>query len=283
MRKKTARKKFSILKFVRGSITISIILLVVIVGSVMLVGGLASKEPAVKSPVTEAIPDPSSLTPQEKKSLQLETLKFKECSETVTLDLLLEHTGSMQNSTPTGESKINRLKQAVLALADKLTDTSVIGIQSFNSREIKEEVPVSYYSEVRDLIPQKINVLVAQGNTPTHDALVFSYDVLRGALPRFPERKFNFIFVSDGHPVPGDGHGGTQDPRDYNPNPVDQIKNLGVEIYALAIYDGSGQADNPNLASLMRSIASRPENYLEARSADDAITILSSITQKICQ
>lgn len=273
--------KLLFMKMIRGSVSILFIIVLITLGAILLVGGIFSKPPSLSSPGREAIPDPSSLAPNERRSLQLKTLKFKECAETITLDLLLDRTGSMGSTTPTGQTKIARLKEAVLELTNNLSDNSIIGIQSFANPitgiSITEDVSISYYRDVKALIPQKINAYQADGQTPTHDALVFSLGKLREALPRFSDRKFNFILVSDGEPQPP-----SQDPRLFNPNPADEIKNLGVNVYTLGIFSGS-QASNPTLADLLKSIASKPENYYVANTADDTKALLKTISEKICE
>lgn len=254
-------------------------IIIVVVGAVLLVGGIFPKTPQNTETPREAIPDPSSLTLEEKKSLQLKALKFKECTETITIDLLLDRTDSMVSQTPSGQTKISRLKEAVLTLTGSLSDNSIIGIQSFSSESITEDVPISYYRDVKNLIPPAVNSYRADGSTPTYAALIFSYQKLQEALPKFPGRQFNFILVSDGQPFPPGPP--SNDPRDYNPNPANQIKALGVNVYALAIYDRD-QAGNPALANLLKSIASKPENYFQAESADDTTKLLALITEKIC-
>lgn len=261
----------------KGSATISLIILVIIIGGVLLAGGIFPKKPQISSSPEEAIVDPSSLSPDEKNSLQLKTLKFKKCFGKITMSMLLDRSGSMGDRTPTGQTKISRLKEAVIALTNNLSDDSIIGIQSFSSISITEDVPISYYKDVSSILSSKVKSLSAGGQTPTHDALAFSYEKLETALPKFPDRKFNFIIISDGQPVPA-----SQDPRLFNPNPADQIKALGVNVFALAVYDQK-QAGNPALSDLLKTIASSPENYLQAESADDISRLLTSITEKICK
>ncbi len=273
--KRTSKSKVA--KFLRGSTTITLILLVIIVGAVLMVGGIFPKGPEVKSDVTEGVPDTNSLVNSDKNSLQLATLKFKPCSEQITVDLLLDRTGSMSRTTPTGETKISRLKEAVITLTNKLSDNSIIGIQTFSSKSITDDVPISYYKDVKGTIDTKINAMKAEGGTPTHDGLAFSLNKLRDALPRYPERKFSFIFISDGQPDPA-----SQDPRLFNPNPATEIKNLGVNVFTLGIYD-TGQAVDTKMRDLLISIATKPENYFEAKTGDDVTKLLNSISNKICE
>jgi len=228
------------------------------------------------------------------KGLQLKTLKFKECASTVTIDLLLDRSSSMDVRTPSGVTKLTRLKEAVSEFIANAKDTSIIGFQSFSSSLgfaplITNDVPVSYYKDVKTILPRKIASLNAFGNTPTHDALAFSYSVLREAIPKFPtDRKFNFIFISDGAPCPGidcsESISSTtpdQDPRLYSPNPADEIKKLGVTVYTLGIY-ASGQKNLPFLEDLLKSIATSPNHYYAASSGDQVKDLLKQISNKIC-
>lgn len=210
------------------------------------------------------------------------------CTESLTLDLLLDKSGSMDSLTPSGVSKIRRLKEAVLFLSSKLGPNTIIGVQSFNKRDcnvfekcpygIKEDIPISYYKDVSSIFSSKINGLVIGGSTPTNDGLVFSLGKLREAQTKFPDRKFKFILISDGQPVPS-----SQDPYVNNPNPVTEIKNLGIEIYTIAIYD-STQANTPNspLKRLMQKIASSPGNFYEADTADQLKNLMDDIFKKTC-
>lgn len=278
------------LKTLKGSSTLILLILVVIVGSILLVGGIfPSDKGRLPRPGASEVVIDTSQPPQtglNKNSLQLQTLKFKQCANTITVDLMLDRSNSMSRNTPSGVTKIQRLKEAVNQLVSKLTDTSIIGIQSFSGNDspsdITNDVPISLYSDVKGQVPGAISNLRPSGNTPTHDALAFSYARLQEALPKFPGRKFNFIFVSDGQPVTGGGHSGTQDPRDYTPNPAEQIKALGVNVYTVGIYD-QGQADKTQISGLLKDIASKPENYYEATTADDTSKLLTAIAEKICQ
>ncbi len=219
------------------------------------------------------------------KGLQLKTLKFKECASTVTMDLLLDRSGSMGRLTPSGTTKIDRLKEAVTELMSKAQDTSIVGFQSFDSFSITDDVPISYYRDVKGIIPGKIAALDDGGSTPTHDALAYSLEKLKEATAKFPDRNFNFIFISDGAPCPGidcpGQPGGDQDPRLFTPNPADEIKKLGVNVYSLGIYE-AGQANLPFLEELLKSVASSPDNYYAATSADDTKRLLSQISNRIC-
>ncbi len=293
--------------FFRYGLPTFIILGVVFLGALAMTGGLLPSErkpPPANYKIGELDIPPGSSS---RYNLQLNTLKFKyitptvtpppaplptatpvpqiPCKNTLTINLLLDISDSMNRLTPSNVTKISRLKEAVLAITQDLSDNSIVGIQAFNTTIIndpnparRDVIPISYYGSIKGLIPTKVSALIASSTTPTRDALVFSYNKLAEALPLFPGRKFNFILISDGKPVPS-----SQDPRFFTPNPADQIKSsAGIEkVYTVGVYD-TAQTGNPELSNLLKSIASSPSNYYEAQSADQIQSLLAAIKTNIC-
>lgn len=284
-RRKQTKAKLSRKKFFwqQGDTTLYLLFAIVAIGAFLLVGGVyhfpfsQTNQTSVGDIITQA---PGSTGNQ----LQLNDLKFKACTGQLNIDLLLDRSGSMGDPTASGVSKISALKSAVHALANGLEDTSLIGIQSFDSGAITNDVPVSYYKDVKSQVSQAIDALTPGNLTPTHDALVNSYNQLLAAKSKYPGKKLSFIFVTDGLPCPGVGCvglPGDQDPRKYNPNPADQIKAAGVTIYTIGVHapaDGTGN----NFAPLLKSIASTPDDYYEAPTGDEITKLLSDIKTKIC-
>lgn len=283
----------------RGDIAQTALLVIVIVGGFFLAGGFFPSNflDSTQTPIDGVLDENQTSTSKE--SLQLGTLKFKKCSSIITMDLLLDVSGSMDDPTTSGVKKIKRLQQAVLSLINDLSDESIIGVQTFRGTgpvtappvsQLIDVVPISFYKEVKSILPGSINGLTANGSTPTYDALAFSRDQLAEAQTKFPDRKFNFILISDGAPCPGTCPsipGENQDPRLYTPNPADEIKALGVDIYTVGIYTGNpfgiGGGQNEKLRQLLIDTASKPENYFESTSGDDVSSLLSQISNKICE
>lgn len=217
-------------------------------------------EPDDKDVEVEIVPE----TPiPGQKGLQLKTIKFRECAATTAVTMQLDITGSMGGY-------MNDLKRAVLSFTDKLSDQSVIGIQAYNSLNSRVVVvPVSYYGDIKSLLRSRVLSLSADGNTPTYDALIFSGEVLKEAIPRFPDRKFNFIFFSDGNP-----NEGPSTPADIA-QAAQTIKDQGVTVYSV----GLGGV-NPEI---IRVVASSPDKAVIARRSADLERIYGEIQQKICQ
>ncbi len=232
----------------------------------------------------EVIPEPPD---PEQKGLQLKTIKFKECASTLTVDFLVDKSDSMNLLTSSKVSKLARLKEAIKELIGTTQDDSIIGIQSFTTGSITNDVPIAYYRDTKSTIMAKVDAIGGRSSTPTYEALTFSYNHLKESIPKFPaDRKFTFIFISDGGPCPGfacpGNVGADQDPRIYSPNPADQIKALGVDVFSLGIFSPDERQYVFQMETLLRSIASKPENYYAAESADDVKRLLSTITSRLC-
>jgi len=224
-----------------------------------------------------------------KKGLGLRTIKFKECASTVTINFMLDKSTSMNELTPSGISKFARLQEAVKELVGDAKDESIVGIQSFTTGNITNDVPIAFYRDIKSTLNAKIDAIRTLSSTPTYEALNFSYGVMSETLRSswYPkDRKMNFVFISDGAPCPGIGcrriAGADQDPRLYTPNPADQIKALGVNVYSLGIFSPTDRVLVVEMENLLKSIASKPENYFAASSGDDVKRLLGQISQKIC-
>lgn len=215
-------------------------------------------------------------TPVPGQGLQLKTLKFKACSQTAAVDMLLDRSGSMSGS------KMDQLKAAATTFTANLSDDSIVGIQSFSSfspgdNNITNDVPIGRYGDIKPQVTRAISSLRAFGNTPTRDALTFSLNLLTQAVPKYPDKKFAFIFVSDGEPVPGQGQDGDEDPRDGGTNPASSIRALGVTVYTIAI-----GANSTTMQQVMSSIASGPDKQFYAPSGSELQNIYKQIASKIC-
>lgn len=283
---------------IRGSSGILFLLLgIIIIGAFFLVGGISSL-PLTPNNTTETV-EPILETQgagRGNDGLQLQTLKFKSCAKIANVDLLLDRSGSFGYLTTLNIPKIARLREAVKALAANLNDQSIFGFQSFsslnNGNDLKNDVPISLVKDIKQIISSKLDALRANGGTPTADALNFSLSLLKEAVAKYPDRKFNFIFVTDGAPCPGFGctgrAGKDQDPRTYTPNPADEIKKLGINIYTVGVYGkdpntGILESTNPRFTELLQGIATTPANYFEARTGEETPQILAQISNKICK
>jgi hypothetical protein len=297
-KKRVLRKKKRLSQYLtKGSATITLILAIIIIGAILFVAGpfpnFATIPQTGSDPTQQTFTNPKVSTKSatgDNQELQLKTLDFQACSADATVDMEVDTSGSMAcpigvNSSitpclPSNKSRIADLKTAVNSFLGNLGDNSLIGIQSFSNINASNVViPVSYYKDVKGTVESKVNSLRPNGRTPTAQALRFSESVLKAAQAKYPDRKFVFIFVSDGLPVPAAGQAGDQDPRSAvnAPNPADEIKNLGVKIITIAIGNEFGGDQ------LMKSIASTPQDAYNAPTTEDLANIYQQIGGQICQ
>ncbi|HRN96162.1 MAG TPA: vWA domain-containing protein [Candidatus Levybacteria bacterium] len=274
MPKKKTRKKrtlFNRLYPSRGSITFKILLAVVILGSIAFVSGIFPK-----NQITPQDPNSPKYKPvvedetQQKDTLQLKTIKFEACSQTVAVEMVLDRSSSMGSPA----TKIENLKTASLFFVNKLTDDAPFGLITF-SNTIREEYSIQPYKDIRSNVATTINRLSPDGTTYTRDALIRAKQALEIGIPKFPGRQFVLILVSDGLPVPAN----TQDPRTPT-NIGDEIKNMGVKIFTIGITQGLG-GNSGNMRSLMSNIAS-PNSFFEAPDTSQLENIYNQIGFQIC-
>lgn len=272
-RKKYSRAK-NLSKFskIKGSITFKVLMAVVILGSISLVSGIFPKQQITPqdpdAPVYKPVVEDD---PLQKDSLQLKTIKFEACSQTVAVEMVLDRSGSM-DAPPT---KIQNLKTASLFFINKLPDDAPIGLVTFAS-SVREEFPIQKYSDIKVNIQPIVKGLVPIGSTHTRDAMIKAKSALEVGIPKFPGRQFALILVSDGVPNPSN----TQDPR-VPTNIGDDIKNLGVKIFTIAITQGLSPFERPIMNQVMRDLAS-PNSFFEAPDTSQLENIYNQIGFQIC-
>lgn len=293
------------MQMIRGYVSIFFIIVLITLGAILLAGGVFPKPPGLTSPAREAIPDTSITPPQEKKSLQLETLPFKECASIATVDFLVDNSGSMEFG-----QKMPELKKGMSTFSSSYPDSGIIGLQIYSSPErrpplgYQELVPISLYKDVKSQFKSSIESMTSVGGTHSKDAMNFVKQKLLEAGQKFSNYKLNLIFISDGIPETGATNdacpGGINGPfcgqspsgpqgacrcfaQEQDPTQVAaEIKNAGVRIFTIAYVDTSDAKFNDRLQNLMKNVASTPSDYYQAPVESQLTTILSQISQKLC-
>ncbi len=230
-------------------------------------------------------PNPSS------KGLQLIPIQFiqKQCGQTLAVDFLVDNSGSMNFG-----NKLTQLKQGLIQFAQGFNDTSAVGVQKFSAAP-SDVIPFSYYKDVKSQFSRYIDSMSASGPTYTKDAFVFTKQKMDAGINKFPNYKFALIFVSDGVPetiqsdqacVPAYCRSGTcecfapeQDPTSI----ANQIKQEGIRIFTIAYVDKADANLAAKLQTLMQNVASSPDDFYTAPDSNQITTILSQISQKLCQ
>lgn len=233
----------------------------------------------------EVVDDPLS---GGQKGLQLRTIKFRECANKAAVGLLVDQSGSMGFG-----NKAQSLKTALTTFTSTLGDQSVIGLYYF-SRTPSEVVPFSRYKDVKGTVANAISRFSPYGPTYTRSAFQLISNRMIPALSAFPNNSFALILLSDGIPET-DPRSCTapacspdrqrcfataEDPT-VNPNLVDTVKQAGVRVFSIALYDAGDTCFQNDLKSMMQRIAS-PNSYYETPNASDLQKIYKEIAQKIC-
>jgi hypothetical protein len=294
MRKKRLkqRKKIHhrIMDWSRGNITMTLLIGIVIVGSVMMVSGIFPKNEISKKDPNAPHYKANVTGVTNKKSLQLRTIGFQACSSISAVDLLVDYSGSM------GEGhKVPAMHDAINTFTSKLTDDSVIALHIFSDDRVQgkmEIVPFSEWKDVKSLFPSKINSLSGPiGSTWTRSALVYIKAKIADAQKKWPDHKFTLILLTDGIPEKigspvskqcGIRGFAIQEDPTQPPNVADDIKAMGVNIFTIAILDKSDTCFNDDLSKLMKNVAS-PDSFYSTYNPDDLKTIYSNIVFQVCK
>lgn len=290
----------------KGKVTIYLLILVVILGSILFAQGIFPK-----STITPSLEDSESIlatqTPgPERGNLQLDTLKFIKCGETVAVDFLVDNSGSMRFG-----NKMANLKSALTTFASTFPPYGIVGMQSFSDWE-KEDVTFGYFKDKKQEFLRAISLMQPDSATHTKDAFILTSTLLPSAMARYPKQKFNLIFISDGVPETGrqddlcPGGPGTDSEyctarRDVIPSPGSQplcrcfdpsqdptqiatdIKSKDVRIFSIGYISDEDDKFKEKLRTLMKNVASSPEDFYEAPITNQITAIIKQITTKICK
>jgi hypothetical protein len=235
-----------------------------------------------------------------KQNLQLETFNVDNCGDNSAILFVIDTSGSM-----TYANKIGNEKNALSYFTSNMGGLSAIGIDTFG-QDVKTEVPLNYYKDVKTQVKQVINGLSPAGGTPTRDAMNLAYNQIKKAVTDedYPGYKYNVVLMTDGVPEifpPRTCYVTTYDPRDaplprcfaeeQDPtvptNIPDEIRNLGADVYAVNVYSPTWASDAfmfPYLNTLMQKIASQPtsSHYFVSINGGNLSQILQSIDNSIC-
>lgn len=296
--RKKAKNKTSLF-YSRGKGSILILLLgIIILGSIVLSGGIFPKQD-LNAPGSDIGGILVSQTPGPGyKNLQLNTLKFKQCQTDAAVDFLIDVSGSMSY-----ENKMSDLKNALNIFGAVFPGGGTIAMQVFTSPDYippsgyRELIPFSYYQDVRSTFQRTVASLTPLSGTHTKDAFVFAKSKIEAAMrdPRFENKKFNLIFISDGVPETGARDKEGTDNKECKPlgpedsefctirrddpsqcrcfdtsqdpttiaNEIKQLRNKSgdpVRIYSIGYVSSEDDHFRPKLETLMKNVASFDDN-----------------------
>jgi hypothetical protein len=266
-------------------------------------GGPPTLEPYYDSadyPVQHII-SPTSGFSTGKKNLQLETFNVDNCGQNSVILFVIDTSGSMSYA-----NKMGNTKKALQYFVNNMGGKSVIGIDTF-SKDAVQEVPLSYYKDVKDKVNQVIEGLNPDGWTVTKDALQMAYEQLNQSISEedYPGYAYSLVLMTDGVPeipnpprtcevsVPDPNLASgircfaqEEDPR-VPVNIPNEIKNIGVDFYAINVYSPSYPSDKllfPYLDTLLKQVVSPPTDthYFVSTDASNLSQVLQNINSSIC-
>lgn len=296
----------------KGSIAIIILLCVIIIGSIILVGGpypIISNERLNLNNQKTFEQDIDPTITGKPKNLQLQISELRNCSDTLAVEFLLDTSGSMKNG-----DKTNDLKEALNFFVDKLKKNAVIGIRNFSSTTYLQ-VPFDFYEKNQPSVKSIITNLNPDGGTSTRDAFIETHKDLKEAIlkPEFKNYAFNLIFFSDGIPETLDGNTNTigrkckQNPRvssgyrcfDERQDPTNtsltggdiaqQIKNLknkdgkNIRIFSVLLFDPVTDKEfEEEEEAIMKRVASSTNDFYKTTNQEYLINIFQQIKTQVC-
>jgi len=296
------------IKNTRGGIEIIIALIIIIIlGGVLLVGGVA---PNLSRPST----DNSIFTPDEsilkgsQKNLQLKTIKFNSCTSTTAIGFLVDQSGSMKFG---GGVKETNLKNALNRFTGSFPDEGILGLRTYSDDTYSPiVVPFDFYKNNNSQIASAITGMTPYKATHSKTAFEDMKRDLATARAKFPNYQFNLIFISDGIPesqkalddfCPNgyDNSNKTYCRRhpdypaqqcrcfapDQDPTQVaSEINASGVRIFSIVYLDDIDEVFRNQLKTLMENVSSDPAtDYFEAPFDSQLDKILDDISVKICK
>lgn len=290
----------------QGSSSILVLLIaVVVVASIFFVNGIFTDTNKTPSDLTAYTPIAQNFT-DNRVVLQLKTINFGSCGESAVIGFLVDQSGSMDFG-----SKENNLKNALRIFTNNFPPEGILGLRTYSDNTYSPiVVPFDYYKNNKSQIASAIARMKPYRATHSKTAFEAEKQLLDAARAKYPQYKFNLIFISDGIPESQEGldrlcPGGnltSGDPRYCGPHPdnpskcrcfdpnqdptqvATEIKASGVRIFTIGyIHDISDVKFQNDLTTLMTNVASKPDDFYFAPIDNQLTEILGGIKTKICK
>ncbi len=236
------------------------------------------------------------------------------CGQNALVIFLLDTSASMSDN-----NKASSLKAGLNSFASVFPANGILGLTEFSTK-VAQIIPPSTYNVVKSNFLNAISSYNPNGDTSTADAFTFiQNEVIANEISKIPgKRKISLIFISDGIPesqaytekcllppnylnintnIPecvANCHYDSSltqnrcfDPTQDPTNIAQTIKSEGIKIYAIAYPDSNGwfvtkQAGMMSAVASSDSSAPNGIDYWQAPSSNDITSIMSTISDKIC-
>lgn len=306
-RRKIAPRRKKINEKQRGKASFYLLILIIILGSIIFVQGLAPKMKLSPPSSTEELTVLSVTPADERKKLQLDTFGFKKCGEKAAIDFIIDVSGSMKYG-----NKMDNLKNSLTTFAGNFPGEGVIGMQLFSVYP-SEAVSIGKFKDRKSEFLRQISLMSPQTGTHTKDAFLFAKPILQRMKTIFPEQQnYAVVFISDGVPetlerntqgrdnnecttletssrycMPSPEAQGACRCFDTDQDPTDvanEIKNVpGFRIFSIGYISGEDEKFQADLETLMKAVASSENDFYQAPITNQITEILKQISTQICQ
>ena len=204
------------------------------------------------------------------------TKTVEQCIKPADIILILDTSGSMNNDGGNPPQPLQSAKVAALAFISRLSPDDRVGLVSFATNAILTHRLSFTQKDVIEAL-QELTVLPSEENGSTNigDAVVLAFNELfrineeRGGIANV-ERVA--VLLTDGRANAPAEPGG----EPFALSKAREAKATGVQFYTI------GLGDSVN-ADFLSTVATLPENYYQAASADDLNAIYRSISEAICE
>lgn len=292
----------------RGSSLIIVLLIgLIITAGIFFTNGLFTDTNKPITDTTEYKPI-NTIFNDNKVVLQLKNINFESCSETAALGFLVDQSGSMRY----GE-KETKLKAALNIFASTFPPGGITGLRTYSDNTYSPIiVPYNYFKNNKTNFTNAIRNMSPYKATHSKDAFIQEKADLDTASIKYPDYKFNLVFISDGIPESVTGlnrlcpTGNLADPstdqrycgpwpdnpsqcRCFDPeqDPTQvaaQIKASGIKIFTIGyIHDINDAKFQNDLTNLMTNVASTPDDFYRVPTNNEIAGILQQIITKVCK
>jgi Mg-chelatase subunit ChlD len=241
------------------------------VGVVALLYDAAGNAVAASRTIVESLPGESS-APIFFTWRQPFAIQPTSCEQPVSVMLVTDRSGSMNNDNPTPPQPLTDTIAAARSFVNNLHTDDQVGLVSFaTTAQVDQTLTANHEAVANSLATLTVLPEEEDGYTDLGDAVRLANEAFTTARYSQTERPQVMIILTDGktnYPLPnGEGYAAKQ---------IEQAKKDGIEVYVI----GLGDATNEDF---LRTIATNPDHYFAVLEASELARIYHEIGTTLCQ
>jgi len=202
-------------------------------------------------------------------------LGVSECISPLDLALALDKSGSMRSESSNPPEPLNTVKKTAEDFVSKLKDVDQVSIISFGTEasvdSILSPIKEMSFSAIRSL---SIGSTTASQQTNIGEGLFKSFEELSGERSRSDSKKV-IVLLTDGLPTEPKMSGQPDYPKIYSESVANQIRNAGIDLYAIGL--GSEVS-----SGFLNNLTMDNSRYFLAPNKETLSSIYNNIVSAIC-